>query len=146
MENVPIVTNDDCSVCSYPEMKQHESNKGIKNQRPRSQSQQAADADGKNICNEENRQSEKGGHSEGTEKDGTGVELDGVDVVITLKTIQAVLIEQTTMIAVQKLMFNMEKSAVSKQDFEQLIEDIVDPRTQGLQVSETRRTRVVKES
>ena len=72
--------------------------------------------------------------------------MDGVDVVITLKTIQAVLIEQTTMIAVQKLMFNMEKSAVSKQDFEQLIEDIVDPRTQGLQVSETRRTRVVRES
>ena len=143
MENVPIVTNDNCSDCSYPEMKQHEANKSGYIQRPRSQSQQAAHADGKNIHNEENHPSEKGVHSgEVTEKDGTAIELDGVDVVITLKTLQAVLIEQATMIAVQKLMFNMEKSAVSKHDFEQLLEDIVDPGTQGLQVSEEERTRL----
>ena len=61
-------------------------------------------------------------------------ENDGEDVIIILKTTSALLIEQSTMSAVQKLMRDIERSAVSKADFDKLLEDIVDPSTGGLQV------------
>ena len=147
MENVPVVTADEVSIYSYPEMKQHEndmSSNTITSQTSLLQSQQSSHADSKNVHNDESQQNEKevqegrddqGGGGE--DREVVGIEVEGIDVVITLKTNQAVLIEQATMVAVQRLMFNMEKSAVSKLDFEHLLEDIVDPDTEGLRVSGT---------
>jgi hypothetical protein len=59
------------------------------------------------------------------------------DIPLVLSTSQATLIEEATMAAVRSLMAHMDKSAVTKIEFEKLLSDIVHPLENRLQVRTT---------
>jgi hypothetical protein len=56
------------------------------------------------------------------------------DIPLVLSTSQATIIEEATMAAVRALMADMDKSAVTKIEFEKLLSDIVHPIENRLQV------------
>jgi hypothetical protein len=62
------------------------------------------------------------------------------DIPLVLSTSQATVIEAATMAAVRALMADMDKSAVTKIEFEKLLSDIVHPIENRLQVRTTHTT------